>query len=364
MRLPWTLSVYIAKHVLMGLALGLSGLVAITALIDVVELIRRASGKEAVTFAIIIEMALLKLPTLMEKLLPYAVLIGSMLSLSKLTRTHELIVARAAGVSVWQFLAPAAGVMMAAGMIAVTLFNPIAAALLLRFEQLDNKYFNGKPSLLSISASGLWLRQIESDGEHIIHALRVSQSDMSLSTLIVFAFNKEHQFTERLDAKRALLQDDHLFLYDVTRSVPGNPPQQLEQYNLPTTLTLAHIQDSFASPETMSFWHLPAFIHMLEQAGFSAIRHKLYWNSLLAQPVLLGGSVLIAAMFSLRLPRRGKVGLLIVAGVVTGFLLHFFTNVILALGSAGTLPVWLAAWAPAFVVAMIGGAMLLHLEDG
>jgi len=114
----------------------------------------------------------------------------------------------------------------------------------------------------------------------------------------------------------------------------------------------------------MSFWHLPSFINMLEQAGFSAIRHKLYWNSLLAQPFLLGGSVLIAALFSLRPPRRGKTGLLVVGGVLAGFLLHFFTDIVMALGSAGTLPVWLAAWAPALVVTLIGSAMLLHLEDG
>jgi lipopolysaccharide export system permease protein len=133
---------------------------------------------------------------------------------------------------------------------------------------------------------------------------------------------------------------------------------------LPTTLTLGHIQDSFASPETMSFWHLPSFIRMLENAGFSALKHKLYWQSLLANPLLLAGTVLVAAVFSLRLPRRGKIGILVVVGIITGFLLHFFTDVIFALGSAGTLPVALAAWTPAIVMAMLGMALLLHLEDG
>ncbi len=76
------------------------------------------------------------------------------------------------------------------------------------------------------------------------------------------------------------------------------------------------------------------------------------------------GSVLVAAVFSLRLPRHGKLGILLVAGLLTGFLLHFFTDIIFALGAAGTLPIWLAAWAPAFAISMVGAAMLLHLEDG
>jgi len=364
MKLPWILSLYIARHFFLAIMLAIFGLIAVTVLIDIVELIRRASGKDVVTFGIITEMVLLKIPALTDRMMPYAVLIGSMLALSKLTRTHELVVARAAGVSVWQFLAPAMATVMAIGIFMITVFNPFAAALRLRYEQLEAKYFSGKPSLLAISSSGLWLRQIEEGGEHIIHAMRISQTDMSFSNLIVFTFGRNSKFSERLDAERASLAPGELHFSNVTRSIPGEPPQAIGEYSIPTSLTLEHIQDSFASPDTLSFWHLPSFISMLEQAGFSALRHRLYWTSLLVEPFLLAGSVLVAAAFSLRLPRRGRLGMLLVAGLMTGFLLHFFTDIIFALGSAGTLPIWLAAWAPAFAISMVGAALLLHLEDG
>jgi len=368
MKLPWTLFHYIARHFLLGILLALFGLVAISMLIDIVELIRRASGRQEVPFSVILELSLLRIPYLAEKLTPYAVLIGSMLALTRLTRTHELVVARSAGVSVWQFLTPAIAVVMGLGIFIATAFNPIAAVLLLRYEHIEGKYMTGTPSLLSISSSGLWLRQIERDmgdvGEHIIYTMRVSQNTMQFANVIVFTFDTQHKFTERLDAERAVLEDGNLHLFDVTRSIPGHPPQELVDVQLPTTLTLTHIQDSFASPETMSFWHLPSFITMLENAGFSALRHRLYWHSLLAAPFLLAGTVFVAAVFSLRLPRRGKIGLLVVAGITTGFLMHFFTDIIFALGSAGTVPVMLAAWTPAIVVTMIGAVLLLHLEDG
>jgi len=44
--------------------------------------------------------------------------------------------------------------------------------------------------------------------------------------------------------------------------------------------------------------------------------------------------------------------------------LYFLTDVVLALGVSGGLPVILAAWAPAGVFTLLGLAMLLHLEDG
>jgi lipopolysaccharide export system permease protein len=365
MRMSWTLSYYIGRHFLQGILLALGGLLALSMLVDTIELLRRATGKETATAGVILQMALLKMPSLAERLAPYAVLVGSMLALTKLTRTQELIVARAAGVSVWQFLYPAVVLVLALGVFMTTVFNPLASALLLRYEHVEARYLTGKVSLLSVSPSGLWLRQVEDGGnEHIIHALRISQNDMSFAGLTVFSFDRDKRFTGRLDAQQAVLEPQKLVLSEVVRSVPGQPGVRLARYELPTTLTLSYIQDSFASPETMSFWSLPSFTTMLENAGFSALKHRLYWQSLLASPFLLAGTVLIAALFSLRLPRRGKVGVLVVAGILTGFLMHFFTDIIHALGAAGTLPVALAAWTPAIVVSLAGTALLLQLEDG
>ena len=127
---------------------------------------------------------------------------------------------------------------------------------------------------------------------------------------------------------------------------------------------MGQIQDSFASPDTMSFWALPGFIKTLEDAGFSALRHRLHWHSLLSGPLLLFAMVLLAASFSLKLTRSGGTGLLMAGGVASGFVLYFLTDVSLALGISGGIPVVLAAWAPAVASTLLGFALLLHLEDG
>ena len=51
-------------------------------------------------------LSFLRTPTFAEQALPFAVLFGSMIAFLNLSRKMELIVARAAGVSVWQFLTP------------------------------------------------------------------------------------------------------------------------------------------------------------------------------------------------------------------------------------------------------------------
>lgn len=370
MHPPWTLSLYIARQFLLTILVTLLVLMAVAMLGDIVELLRRAAKREYVPFSVVLSMALLKAPELMQKLLPFAVLGGSMVALTRLTRTQELVVARASGVSVWGFLMPALVVVFLWGVATVTVFNPLSALMLLRFEKLESKYFLGQSSLITVSSSGLWLRQIEDKGrkdevgEHIIHADRISQSDMTFSNVIIFSFDDKGVFTTRLDAQTARLEEGALILQNAIRSVPGLPPEPLESYSLKTTLHMAQIQESFASPETMPFWKLPEFIDSLEKAGFSALRHRLYWQSLLALPLLFMGTVLLAAVFSLRLPRQGGVSLLIAAGLLTGFALHFLTDVVQAFGAAGTIPIALAAWTPAVIMAAIASALLLQLEDG
>ena len=134
--------------------------------------------------------------------------------------------------------------------------------------------------------------------------------------------------------------------------------------SIPTDLTPVGIQESFASPETLSFWDLPGFVSELEAVGFSAREHRLYWHGLLALPLLLCAMLLIGTTATLRLVRHGGTGLLIAAGLATGFLFYILADVVFAIGLSGRLPAIFAAWIPAGVAVLLGLTTLLHLEDG
>jgi lipopolysaccharide export system permease protein len=364
MRLSATLSRYLGRHYLVSLGFVFLVAAFLVFLADLVETLRRSSSKDEASLTVVLELALLRLPSLSLKLLPFAALFGGIWSFSRLTRTQELVVARAGGVSVWQFLAPALVIALALGGVVVTVVNPLAAVMISRFEHLEAKYLEGRSSLLAFSSTGLWLRQANQDGQSVIHALGVSAGTMELRDVIVFLYEGADKYRGRIDAKSARLHDGYWTLSQAQVTEPGRPPQMHASYELATELTPGRIQESFASPETLSFWALPGFIKTLEAAGFSAVRHRLHWHSVLATPLLLCAMVLLAATFSLRLIRRGLTGLLIVLGVGTGFVLYFVSDVVYALGTAGNLPVALAAWTPAGVSTMLGLAMLFHLEDG
>ena len=364
MRLSTTLSFYISRQFLLALAI-VFGLFIVTAFVaDTVELLRRGSGKEAAAFTLLIEMAVLRVPFMAQKVLPFAALIGAILTLTRLTRTQELVVARAAGVSVWQFLLPALAITFLIGAFVVTAFNPFASAMVSRFEQMEARYIQGKSSLLALSDAGIWLRQGDGLTTDVVHASRMIKETLTLHEVIIFQFQGNDRFVQRIDAAEATLGPGKWSLKDAVITGPDRPALILATHEVPTDLTLEQIENSFAPPETLSFWALPSFIRALEESGFSGVRHRLHWHAIMAIPLLLCAMVLVGATFSLRLNRRGGIWLLVLAGILTGFLLYFLSDLVLALGLSGKIPAWLAAWAPAGIFTLLGVASLFHLEDG
>lgn len=364
MRFHRTFSNYVSRQFLFWFTSVLLSLLALILLFDTVELLRRASSATDVPVGQVLRMAIFKLPHMAQKTVPFAVLFGAMMAFWRLNRGHELEVARAAGISAWQFMMPVMIWALIIGLVKIAVFSPISSAMLLRYEQLEAQYLHGRSSLAAVAEKGLWLRQNTSGGHYVLHADNVSTERMELSNVIVFRFKGADRFVDRIDAARATLETSFWRLEDGRITTPDHPGEKFAVQRIPTDLTRENIQDSFSTPETMSFWALPAFIKVLENAGFSGLRHRLYWNTQLADPLLLCAMVLLAVTFTCRPLRQGGGLKAVTAGIACGFLLYFSSDVVYALGLSARIPIILSAWSPATVCILFGSALMFHLEDG
>jgi lipopolysaccharide export system permease protein len=354
---------YIARRYLVWLFGVLALLVAIIVLAESIELLRRAAGRDDIGFGLVAQMALLKTPATAQVVLPFAVLAAGMGAYWQLTRFHELVVARAAGVSVWQFLLPALGAVLIVSVLRVVAFDPVAAAMSGKFERLEGDYLGGS-QLVAASVNGLWLRQVSEQRQSIVHAERLLPDSLALERVMVLDFTTDDRLVERIDADAAFLEGDRWRLANAWITAPNRPSVFEESYERAASLSFPEIVESFASARAVSFWRLPRYIELLEATGLPTLEHRLRYHRLLATPLLLVSMVALSAAFALRPARKGGVTLLIATGALTGFLLYFLSDVVHALGLSGTIPVVLAAWAPGGIVGMVGVALLLHLEDG
>ena len=365
LRLSGTLTNYIGRQFVFWFASFLLGLVAIIYLVSLVDLLDRAANKEAAGLGLVLQLAFLKLPNLSQEVMPFTILFAGIATFWRLTRSNELVVARAAGISVWQFLLPVLGISTVIGILTFSVLNPLSAVLLSKFDRLENRYLRHNSNSTLLNQQGeLWLRQADEQGQSVILVEGLAEDNETLVDVMIFRISEAGRFKQRIQAKRAQMREGFWRLYDVVTLSRDSERSSRDVMDFSTELSLSKIQERFGGPETVSFWNLPSFIESLRAAGFNEQHHRLEFHRLLSVPVLLAAMILLAATFSLRPQRRGRVGLVILSGVATGFLIYFLSNLVFALGLSGKIPVVLAGWTPAAVTLMLGVAMLLHLEDG
>ncbi|MSP02242.1 MAG: LPS export ABC transporter permease LptG [Acetobacteraceae bacterium] len=365
-----TLSRYIARQFLLAVLSAWAALAALVAMFDFIELLRRSAAKPDATFALVVQIAALRVPFILMQILPFAVLLGGVICFWRLTRTSELIVARAAGISAWEFLTVPTLCAMSLGVIATLALSPLSSAMLSRAEALETAYIRTGGGPLALNGGQLWLRQSDREltpkGVAIIHASAVALRDEQLTTgrVSVFRLDDGDRLLARIEAASASLAKGYWVFGEARAIRPDQLPELSRELKLATDLTVGRVQDSFAAPDTLSVWVLPDFIALLERSGFSSARHRLHFHALLALPLLAATMALVAAGFSMRPTRRGGVARMIGGGVSVGFSLFVISKVAEEFGQSGALPVILAAWAPAASGLMLAVALLLHTEDG
>jgi len=325
---------------------------------------RRGADWPNATAWILAQISLFRIPQLTERIMPFAVLIGAMSCYLTLSRRLELIIARAAGISAWQFVAPAVVVAFLFGAVATAVYNPVAAAMHERSKRIESEMLGETTSALQESSNGFWVRQKSANGAAVINAKSSRQQGSSLGGVSVYTFDDAGHFRERIEARSAELEQGYWQLDDTRIYSVGSPPLFQDSYQLNTNMTLAQVRESFATPETVPFWQLPSYIEMAEKAGLAAAGYRLQYDKLLARPFLLAAMVLLAASVSLRFFRFGGVQKMVLSGICAGVLLFVLSKITEDMSKSELLSPTMGAWIPVLVGGLTGFAVLLYQEDG
>jgi lipopolysaccharide export system permease protein len=339
------------------------GIFALVFLIDFTELTGRATRLPGFTYSTGLLISALRVPMIMLQTVPFVGLFSAMATLVSLNRKYELVIARSAGISAWQFLLPCCIGAVLFGVLSVGVLNPIAAAGFSHSEQMESSLNSGKSNAIS-AASAPWLRQKTAAGDTIIGAHAILNQGLEMADASFFLLDPEGNIVERKDAKTAYLRDGYWDLQDVRIFREGQAAEEKQSDRLPTNLKPEFVQERLARPETIPFYQLPSKIEVARSFGLRANAFAMQFDSLIALPFLLLAMTLIAATVSMRFARMGQSATMILGGVFAGFLLYVVSVLVKAFGVAGFVPTIVAAWFPVVVAMFFGVTFLLYKEDG
>ncbi|HCR85550.1 MAG TPA: hypothetical protein DIV86_02615 [Alphaproteobacteria bacterium] len=385
MKLPFTLSLYLSRYFLFYLLAVMSIFFVLIFFIDSIELLRKISGKN-LPIKVIFEMVVLKLPLLLQQIMPFVVLVASSLTFSNFARKSELVVIRAAGVSGLEFLLPVAISAFIFGLLVVILVNPLSSVMIARHKLLEDKYIERKntnnSSNFEISDSGIWVKQkeifnkgnidedeLEKSNDIILHAKYMVKQNLGEKEVIYFTkvmvlvFNPQSEFLYRLDSEVAYLEGSDFRIPNPIITLDNGITKKKPEIFLYTNLLTKDIQEGFPEPEAISFWSLPRYIEKISTSGFSAIAHNLTFHKIFSSPVLYFAMCLIGAVFSLRSARFFNLGFGVAITILVGFVIYFASNLVFSLGLSGTLPTIVAAWVPVLITFLISLFLIIHYEE-
>jgi lipopolysaccharide export system permease protein len=285
-----------------------------------------------------------------------------MTALLQLSRKLELVIARSAGVSAWQFLQPGLLVAALLGIGSILLYNPVSANLRQHATEDEARIF--ARAVTVAGGKEIWIRQKSLDGQAIIRADAAVGSTATITGVTVFGFDQDGAFARRIEAREATLHEGYWELKEARVLAPDEEPQSYDTYVMASNLEPSQVRQSFTPPESVPFWELEETIARTERAGLDATRYRLQHDVLLARPLLLIAMVFVAASVSLRFFRFGGVATMVLGGVAAGFVLYVVTKLMEDLGGEGFVSSAVAAWFPAVVGSLLGTLALLYQEDG
>jgi len=351
---------YVSRTLLSHLAITFIGFVALLQIFDLLnsadDVIQRHGS-----WAAIAPYALLRLPELASFILPFAMLIATLLMLAKLARSNEIMALKSSGLSFYRLLLSLVPVTLVIGLLHFLVSDQIVPRTAQALQEWDAAA-DAKPARQGKGDDpGVWVR----DGSSFIHLDAIVAEGTELRGVTILDRNG-NVLSRRVMAKHGVFGDTGWRLFDVQilSLVEGDDrrPQQLAEMAWETSLTPGHLADLAADPAKLSVAEVWRFVASPDVGSRPVDFYETWLLRKIAVPFVTLMMVLLAAPVAQGMQRHGGLGTGLAVGVGIGFLYFVADGLLLALGEIGTIPPVVAAWSPTVLFGAVGVSVLLKIE--
>jgi len=306
-----------------------------------------------------------KLPGILVQVTPLAVLLATFLCLGGLSRRGELTAMRAGGIGLVRIALPllAASLVVALGLLLVD--NYLVPFGSRKSTQVWRELNPAQGAPLGLD--NLWLRE-----QNRFIRIRLAEPEQQrLQGVTIFEVDGSLRPLSRLDAPLAHFSPPlgwvapqatrHLFH---TSERQSETMQTLVAQSLPIQSTPEEFEKTQVDMASQAgLVELYAHIERLQQEGFSTRSLQIDLLARVAAPLTCLIMAFIGIPFSLQRGRNSNLALGVSISVAIGVIFHLVNATLLAFGTAGTLPPWIAAWSANLLFFMLGSWMLLSVRQ-
>lgn len=306
---------YIAKSLIASTGLVILAMTGLLFLINFLEELRDI-GTGDYGFLQALFHVLYELPHNLYQFFPMMVLLGGVLGLGVLSANQELIVMRAAGVSVKRIAGAIALAALFLIVIATSLGETVAPMATTIAQKRKSSDENGGQAVSTVS--GLWLHE----GTNFIHITRVVGIN-HLEGVTRYQFDSEHRLQAAYYVKLLDMHNGQWQLHDVIKTTFHNDTTQ-SQHFANTTWDLALnpnlLNVGLIEPAEMTLTSLYTYSRHLTKNGLRSGEFEFEFWKRIFQPITTLVMILLALPFVLRASSRSvTMGWRVLFGIIIGF---------------------------------------------
>lgn len=366
---PKIFSIYITKEIFKYFFAIFFGLLLLFFAVDFFETTKDSKNIEN-AIKISTQIVLFRIPSLLETILHFILLLSGLFAFYKLSNNSEIIIIRSSGRSIFQIIRFPTLIAFLFGAFVVTVYNPIASSLNVKSERLRNIHFRHEKGDLFESKTGIWFRQkdFESEGNNIvIRASRVYKDLLVFNDVILMYIDENNDFIKRVNVNILKLYKDHWVATNNYIIEENKRMKFVDQIIIPTNLTKTFvsktIKNDYESLYNIPFWDLRNSIKELKASGFDTLKFQVRYYYLLTVPFLFAIMVLISAYFGIVHNRETKKYVSLIQGIAVGFLIFISHNIIVELTNAETLTVFDGSTLIIFIYILLAFILLIKKDN-
>jgi len=356
-----TFSRYILRVFFMQMALLLISFAALLQVFDLLsnsaDVLKRADGH----FSALGIYAILRLPEIVSFLIPFVVLMATLMTLGRLERDNEILAFKAAGAPYNAVLLSFLPAVILVGLAHFVLADQVVPRAINAMVQRD--IYVDRSSKDNNDAVFI------QDGRTVVEVSLVGRYGATLAEVRIYERGDNGILHHVRQAASAMYDTKarQWTLSDVwtTTIVADQPTQAMHDAEMvwETTLTPAEFSNLIELPQAMTLAKIWAFATSADVGVRPTYFYEAWLQKRFSLPVSSILMILLAAPVAHSLYSRER-GL--AAGMAIGFglgFLYFISDgLVMSLGETGAVPPVVAAWMPILVFASVGGAWLIRLE--
>ena len=325
-------------------------ILALTAISSIMALVSELQSAETAGYSnlVALQFVVLGLPDSIYQLAPTIMLIGSLLGLGALAASSELVVMRAAGMSLMRL---GVAVAMTGALFASITFVlgdwVVPRSHQIAFELRSEARYGGS----RFGEDGVWFRE---DNRYIF--IEEIYTEKSLGKVHVYGFDDKYRLTGALTAEQAVFRDERWILESVRMSTVEEESVDMAFYpqmDWMVTVSPEILRLSVVRPQSLTSMGLWEYARFLGGNNLDAAE---YWTALwrkLAMPFTVIVMSLVAVPFATGSRRSGSAGQRLFIGVLLGMGFFLLNEIVGSTGEVYGLAPYVTALAPTFIALVL-----------